>query len=211
MLDVHPPHHSAESWRDFFIHIATIVVGLLIAIGLEQSVEWLHNRHVLHHTEASLRTETRDNQERLARDEQLLDAQEDRIEHNLQLLAAAQQHQPVTEEFSLPWSWDGPHDNAWQTARANNAIALMPYEVSEAWDTIYGQQAIVDAQTTAYIRDIYRVEGPLSRGRTLKDLHPEELTAMATDAHQLLADLRLLRDLCHSLDNVYRNNADVVQ
>jgi len=45
MLDVHAPHHAATTWRDFFIHIATICIGLLIAIGLEQSVEWLHHRH----------------------------------------------------------------------------------------------------------------------------------------------------------------------
>jgi hypothetical protein len=32
MLDIHPPHEAAHSWRDFFIHIATICVGLLIAI-----------------------------------------------------------------------------------------------------------------------------------------------------------------------------------
>ena len=45
MLDVHPAHHAATTWRDFFIHIATIVIGLLIAIGLEQSVEAIHHRH----------------------------------------------------------------------------------------------------------------------------------------------------------------------
>src|ERR1700727_1484957 len=45
MLDVHPAHHPAHSWRDFFVHIATICIGLLIAIGLEQSVEALHPRH----------------------------------------------------------------------------------------------------------------------------------------------------------------------
>ncbi len=39
MLDVHPPEHTPHTWRDFFLHIATIVIGLLIAIGLEQSVE----------------------------------------------------------------------------------------------------------------------------------------------------------------------------
>ena len=36
MLDVHPAHHAANTWRDFFIHIATIVLGLLIAVSLEQ-------------------------------------------------------------------------------------------------------------------------------------------------------------------------------
>ena len=29
MLDVHPAHHAANSWKEFFIHIATIVLGLL--------------------------------------------------------------------------------------------------------------------------------------------------------------------------------------
>jgi hypothetical protein len=46
MLDVHPPHHAATTWRDFFIHIATIVLGLIIAVGLEQTVEYFHHRHL---------------------------------------------------------------------------------------------------------------------------------------------------------------------
>jgi hypothetical protein len=41
MLDVHPPHEAIHTWKGFFIHIATIVIGLLIAIGLEQTVEVL--------------------------------------------------------------------------------------------------------------------------------------------------------------------------
>ena len=45
MLDVHAPHQLVHTWRDFFVHIATIVVGLLIAIGLEQSIEALHHRN----------------------------------------------------------------------------------------------------------------------------------------------------------------------
>lgn len=43
MLDVHPPHHAVDTWRDFFIHIATIVIGLCIAVGLEQTVEAIHH------------------------------------------------------------------------------------------------------------------------------------------------------------------------
>ena len=54
MLDVHPPHeavpHEAVRTRqsrtrpsiggqNFFIHVATIVVGLLIAVSFEQTVE----------------------------------------------------------------------------------------------------------------------------------------------------------------------------
>ena len=57
MLDVHPPHHAANTWRDFFIHMATVCLGLLIAIGLEQSVEALHRNHQRHQLEQDLRAE----------------------------------------------------------------------------------------------------------------------------------------------------------
>jgi hypothetical protein len=45
MIDIHPPHKSDHTWKDFFIHIGTIAVGILIAIGLEQTVEVIHEQH----------------------------------------------------------------------------------------------------------------------------------------------------------------------
>ncbi len=61
MLDVHPPTHATHTWRDFFIHIATIVVGLIIAVGLEQGVEYLHHRHQIKETREELRLEREKN------------------------------------------------------------------------------------------------------------------------------------------------------
>lgn len=61
MLDIHPPHHAATTWRDFFIHIATITIGLFIAIGLEQTVEAIHHLHQCHQLEERLREELRGN------------------------------------------------------------------------------------------------------------------------------------------------------
>ena len=55
MLDVHAPHETIHGWKSFFIHIATISIGLLIAIGLEQTVETLHHRHQLYELHESLR------------------------------------------------------------------------------------------------------------------------------------------------------------
>ncbi|MDE1161440.1 MAG: hypothetical protein PW792_05770 [Acidobacteriaceae bacterium] len=43
-MEVHPPEHGIHSWRDFLVHMGTITLGLLIAIGLEQSAEWFHHR-----------------------------------------------------------------------------------------------------------------------------------------------------------------------
>jgi hypothetical protein len=46
MLEVHAPHEALHTWKGFFIHIATIVIGLFIAVALEQTVEFFHHRHL---------------------------------------------------------------------------------------------------------------------------------------------------------------------
>src|ERR1700691_3961008 len=46
MLEVHAPHEGLNTWKGFLIHIATIVIGLFIAVGLEQTVELFHHRHL---------------------------------------------------------------------------------------------------------------------------------------------------------------------
>jgi hypothetical protein len=59
MLDVHAPHEVLHTWKGFFIHIATIVVGLFIAVALEQSVEALHRRHEVAALREDLHAESR--------------------------------------------------------------------------------------------------------------------------------------------------------
>ena len=55
MLEVHAPHESIHTWKSFLIHIATIVIGLFIAVGLEQSVEFFHHRHIREQLEEQMR------------------------------------------------------------------------------------------------------------------------------------------------------------
>ena len=69
MLEVHPPQHAVSSWRDFFVHIATIVVGLLIAVGLENAVERIHDHYELSETRAALVQEQKANEAAWADDE----------------------------------------------------------------------------------------------------------------------------------------------
>ena len=57
MLDVHSLHRAPTAWKEFLLHIATISVGLLIAIGLEQAVELIHRHHELNRLRSDLRTE----------------------------------------------------------------------------------------------------------------------------------------------------------
>jgi hypothetical protein len=67
MLDVHVPHPT-HTWKDFFIHIATITVGLLIAVSLEHVVEYFHHMLQRHQLEEDLRLEAESNRNVIERD-----------------------------------------------------------------------------------------------------------------------------------------------
>jgi hypothetical protein len=60
-MDVHAPHAPMHTWKDFWIHLGTITIGLLIAISLEQGVEALHRLHERHALESDLREEAQRN------------------------------------------------------------------------------------------------------------------------------------------------------
>jgi hypothetical protein len=150
MLDVHPPHQSTHTWKDFFLHIATIVIGLLIAIGLEQSVEWLHRRHELRETREALRQEREENLKFFAvnsADFHMVTAQ---LENNLQLFLYLQQH-PATPEEKLPgvpmwhFGYEPTIESVWKNAQQTQALALFPRKEAEDNATLYLLLDRVDA------------------------------------------------------------------
>ena len=55
ILEVHAPNEALHTWKGFLLHIATIVIGLFVAVGLEQSVEFLHHRHLREQLEEQMR------------------------------------------------------------------------------------------------------------------------------------------------------------
>ena len=61
MLDVHAPREPINTWRGFVLHIATIAIGLLIALGLEQAVVGLHHRHEVREAREALAAEHQEN------------------------------------------------------------------------------------------------------------------------------------------------------
>src|SRR6185437_1846051 len=61
VIDVHAPHGGLHTWKDFWIHLGTIALGLLIAISLEQTVEYFHHLHQRRDLEASILAECKTN------------------------------------------------------------------------------------------------------------------------------------------------------
>jgi hypothetical protein len=140
MLDVHPPHAPTHTWKDFFIHIATICVGLLIAIGLEQSVEAIHHRHERDVLVQEMRLEAERNILLLHTD---IDRNLEKAAWNRAILTALQTSHPQngivtvtlpTHEASLPQIV--PSRAVWSVAKTNGKVALLSEREAEIYDRL---------------------------------------------------------------------------
>ena len=138
MLDVHPPHQAAHTWRDFFIHIATICVGLLIAIGLEQTVEALHHRHQARELRESLAKETDQIiKDSVAADNGLRVGYEWGTKAARQISDAGLHNQPMGP---LPPANDGQYpiaaDPVYRAAKASGQLSLLSRDEVQAYSEV---------------------------------------------------------------------------
>jgi len=187
MLDVHPAHHAAHTWKDFFIHVATICVGLLIAIGLEQTVEYFHHRHQIHVTRERIREEARLNQRILREDEHGLEQIEANLDHALVLVRSAKgqkataggQDPAVTGTPDFSFGLQGFYDAAYSNARDTGVLGLMPYDESAMYEDAYMASAIAMKDGLDLWSQLKSAKAAM-HGKPLNQLDPDEILPLVT-------------------------------
>lgn len=138
MLDVHAPHESIHTWKSFFIHIATIVIGLLIAIGLEQSVEYIHHRHQLQEARRELLIEVDENLHLIELNIESSRKTSLALDADIAMLRAKQSsNSPVAMKLDYTWHPNDTQDGGWQAAKQSGALSLMPHEELRRYTRVY--------------------------------------------------------------------------
>ncbi|MGD0647403.1 MAG: hypothetical protein ABR971_05365 [Acidobacteriaceae bacterium] len=180
MLDVHPPHTPTHTWRDFFIHIATIVIGLLIAVGLEQAVEGIHHHYEVREARERIREEIKVNIEIDQRDLTFADALLAQMDTNIAALRAREAgKQPAVDHLSFDLHTQTGYDAAFAYARDKGVLAMMPYEEGAMYSDAYGAVAVNHQQAGSMITAIGLAKGA-ARDHNLSELTPAELQAVLT-------------------------------
>jgi hypothetical protein len=140
MIDIHDAHHAASTWRDFFIHIATIVLGLIIAVSLEQTIDYFHQRYERRHLREDLRAEAQRRIPVIAATLRQLAIRADWDREAVRRGRAAS----VSGGFvtivipdrpqNLPTL--RPENAAWPAAKASGLLAVLPNREIEGWDRV---------------------------------------------------------------------------
>ncbi len=139
-MEVHAPHEPLHTWRDFWVHLGTITIGLLIAISLEQSVEALHHLHQRHQLEEDLRAEGERNVEIVQKDQQEFAAMRE-WELGLRKNVDAMRASGGKVGFSyaanpVPGQPTVPSDSVWTTAKESMLVVQLPGTEAEMYSRL---------------------------------------------------------------------------
>ena len=163
MLDVHAPHDAVRTWKDFFIHIAAIAVDLLIAIGLEQTVEYFHHRHQVAEMRRSLAEERRMN-------EVIFTSACNEFRRYAPILLGSLQTLTYvrTHPGAPPSQWPGRfsfyisivhfQDSAWKIALQSAALAYMPRVEVQTYSDVYARLAEISDHSVEEFHAVIRAK-----------------------------------------------------
>ena len=140
MIDIHAPTHAPMTRRDFFVHLGIVVLGILIAIGLEQAVEAVHHRVQRNDLIRQMRTESQHNLSIFQTDQRLEIVQIAWYRSCLSALIHATPHQnsidvtlPLRQPSPPPVT---PEHAAWAIATTNGTVALLSDNLAEVYQRL---------------------------------------------------------------------------
>jgi hypothetical protein len=207
VLDVHPPHEPLHGWRDFFIHLATITIGLLIALSLEGCVEWQHHRHLVHEAETSLQIEIRNNSTQLAGALEDVRSEQKYLQQDVAVMKKIIANPKVAnkEELTINFHIRTFNDVSWKTAQSTGALSYMPYERAQEYSDLYSGQNEISAAEDAAVRDTVLAIGPFLNSKK-DDPNPsgEDAVRIRDRMETLSAQLMYLESLILGLDTEYK-------
>ena len=205
MLDVHPPHGTMHGARDFFLHLFTITVGLLIALGLEGCVERQHHRHLVHEAEAGMRREIEENAHGIGALRRQVADQQKQLDKNIDVLKRAKAHPGGKhEDITFTFAMKGFDDLTWKTAQTTGALALMPYGDATAYSEIYTLQDELYREQHEVVVDALRAASIVVTQSDAEQPTPAQVDTTVERIGMVKLRLLLLNSFVNNLDGAYQ-------
>ncbi len=205
MLEVHAPHERIGGLRDFFIHLFTITVGLLIALSLEGCVEWQHHRHLVREAESGLRNEIEQNSKLTASIRQQIQDEQKLLDQDLLVLSHMRiRPGPTHETLGFSFTMRSFDEVTWKTAQATGAFAYMPYNDARQYSDIYGTQETLFTVQQQVVDDVMRAASVVVTQPQEMQLPPATIAEVTDRIGMVKMRLNLLDSLVNELDKTYQ-------
>jgi hypothetical protein len=205
MLDVHPPHSKFHSIGEFFLHLFTITIGLLIALGLEAVAEHHHHQQQRAEAETTLRQEITDNQAQLAAVHKSIASEQANLIRSIKFLEAREANQPYDiAGMSLAFSIVPLRDASWRTATATGVLSYMEYDRVKLYAAAYHMQDEFAAMQQESLDSFLQLHSYLVGGADPTKLTPQEAAAAMIDVRHAYAHLDAMEGISLTLGIDYK-------
>ena len=211
MLEVHPPHENAHTWRQFLIHIAAITIGLLIAIGLEQTVVYFHHRHQLQEARGELAAELESNRRVVDINLEATRKLTVDLDANMALLRAPQ-ISPSDIRSKLVYGLGNfywPKDGTWQAVKQNGSLGLMAHDELHYYVYIYEDIAIIMEQSSE-LGARMEVASAIARRSPDGNLTPRDIEELITVTSEVQAKVAYLTLLLRLEENALQKKVEEI-
>jgi hypothetical protein len=190
MIDVHPPHKAIGNTSEFFLHLFTITIGLLIAVGIEGCVERYQHRELAAEARQTMNGEIRKNAKSVGNVLADIDKEQKRNADELVSIQKIQlaPNDPSSRNLNLSTSYAmvGFDDTAWKTAQATGAMGFMPYAEAEKYSDIYGAEQTVLREQDQIVEDETQMLG------VAREVHPGQGRITGEDANAIAKQLGII-------------------
>lgn len=201
-MDVHAPHESIHTWKDFAIHLTVVTIGLFIALMLEAGVEYWHHRHIVAEARENIREEIQENHEASQKNLGYLDRSIEGVKDNVKTL-----HVMMTRPKNFHGSlantirFESFHDAAWRTARDTGALSYMPYQEVQRYSDLYMMEDMVTQKAIGTAERSFRAGSPVFMGYDMDKLPIEDYMNMLRANAEAQLDLTVLKQYVQQFDN----------
>ena len=140
-MEIHAPGRHVESPREIVLHLAIVTAGILIALGLEQTVEWFHHRQLAAEARETVMNEIRFNKKELDTQIVLLPKYGSNALEVLNFISDLLDHgKSDVHGMRITFSQARLRSTSWTTAQTLGAVVFMPYADVEKYAAIYRRQ-----------------------------------------------------------------------
>lgn len=201
-MEIHAPHEPIHTRRDFFLHLFTITIGLLIALSLEGLVEYAHHRHLVHEARENIRRELQLNHEAAQSD--LGDIQKKLDRQKLNIVSI---HGLMTDgehfrgSVQNTWDFSSLNDSAWRTARETGALGFIPYDEVQRYADLYMLEGLVNDSSIAIAREDFTAGAPFAMGYDVDKLPQQEYLRLLHDNANIEVQISVLQQLLKEYDD----------
>jgi hypothetical protein len=204
MLDVHPPHEKMHGFKDFLLHLLTITIGLLIALGLEGYAEHWRQRELKKDADTKLRQEIRDNAQELVLVHKANASEQENLKRIVDFLNARKKNEPYdTHQIRLDFTMGDLNSASWKTAAATGALGFMEYDQVQRYSAVYQLQDKYSALQDQTIDEFLQLQSYVIYGFDPKKITPVDAGSAELDTRRALAHLVAMDQVGTALASQY--------